>query len=165
VFGGATGLAGAELSGVRVASAPEGVQWAWPPAWRVEQTADGWQTLRLAGAEKGHEVSSGETGPGRGAGGWHKAPYQASLPAETAEIALSRRVYPAMFEPNPTVPRYPRPLSAVFRPHPHDHFLATTSGGGVTKVVMADLKGKVVRTLAEGPTKEFDDVTVWLTAR
>ncbi|MEU6795197.1 serine/threonine-protein kinase [Nonomuraea wenchangensis] len=47
----------------------------------------------------------------------------------------------------------------------HDHYLATTSGGGVTKVVMVDLKGKAVRTLAEGPTKEFDDVTLWLTAR
>ncbi|WP_052422653.1 serine/threonine-protein kinase [Nonomuraea candida] len=46
-----------------------------------------------------------------------------------------------------------------------DHYLARTSGGGVTKVVMADLAGEPVRTLAEGPAKEFGTVTIRLTRR
>ncbi|MEV0994204.1 protein kinase [Nonomuraea sp. NPDC050202] len=46
-----------------------------------------------------------------------------------------------------------------------EHYLATTSSGGRTKVVMVDLRGKVARTLVEGPAKELDKVTVSLTIR
>ncbi|MEV5561176.1 pentapeptide repeat-containing protein, partial [Nonomuraea wenchangensis] len=54
-FGGASGLAEALLDGVRVAPAAEGVRRVWPPCWRAEAAADGWQTLRLeaAGGEDG----------------------------------------------------------------------------------------------------------------
>ncbi|MFI7708838.1 hypothetical protein [Nonomuraea sp. NPDC049480] len=51
-FDGAAGLERAELDGVGVAPA-EGVTRSWPPRWRVEETADGWQTLRLASGAEG----------------------------------------------------------------------------------------------------------------
>ncbi|MBB6552435.1 serine/threonine-protein kinase [Nonomuraea rubra] len=46
-----------------------------------------------------------------------------------------------------------------------EHYLATTSSGGRTRMVMTDLRGKAVRTLVEGPAKELDGVTVSLTVR
>lgn len=45
---GATGLEAAELAGVRVAPAAADVTRVWPPCWRVEAVADGWQKLSLA---------------------------------------------------------------------------------------------------------------------
>ncbi|MER7618502.1 hypothetical protein [Nonomuraea wenchangensis] len=46
------------------------------------------------------------------------------------------------------------------------HFLGTVPGRGKSRaVVMMDLKGKVVRTLAEGPADEIEDVVLWYTRR
>ncbi|MEV4360161.1 pentapeptide repeat-containing protein [Nonomuraea sp. NPDC049625] len=64
LFDGATGLETAVLEDVRVAPAAEGVRQRWPPPWRVEETADGWQTLRLAESKE----SGGAAGTGRKAG-------------------------------------------------------------------------------------------------
>ncbi|MGW4963567.1 pentapeptide repeat-containing protein [Nonomuraea sp. NPDC004186] len=64
LFDGATGLEMAVLEDVRVAPAAEGVRQRWPPPWRVEETADGWQTLRLAESKE----SGGAAGTGRKAG-------------------------------------------------------------------------------------------------
>jgi hypothetical protein len=57
-FDGAAGLERAELDGVRVAPA-EGVTRSWPPGWRVEEAADGWQTLRLAAGAEGTGAAEG----------------------------------------------------------------------------------------------------------
>ena len=45
------------------------------------------------------------------------------------------------------------------------HLLATTTEGKTTKVVMLDLRGKVVRVLADGPTAELEKVSLWYTPR
>ncbi|MEU4509971.1 serine/threonine-protein kinase [Nonomuraea wenchangensis] len=46
------------------------------------------------------------------------------------------------------------------------HFLGTVPGEGRSRaVVMMDLKGKVVRTLAEGPADEIENVVLWYTRR
>jgi hypothetical protein len=39
----------------------------WPPTWRVEAGADGWQTLRLAGPEEdgGEGEAAADPGPAR----------------------------------------------------------------------------------------------------
>jgi uncharacterized protein YjbI with pentapeptide repeats len=47
-FDGARGFI--QLSGVRLAPVTAGVHRVWPPDWRVEQGADGWQTLRPGSA-------------------------------------------------------------------------------------------------------------------
>ncbi|MEU1394118.1 MULTISPECIES: pentapeptide repeat-containing protein [unclassified Nonomuraea] len=49
-FDEASGLETAELTGVRVAPVAAYVRRVWPPCWRVEVTADGWQTLRVVAA-------------------------------------------------------------------------------------------------------------------
>ncbi|MFE3453007.1 hypothetical protein ACFXJ8_29195 [Nonomuraea sp. NPDC059194] len=45
------------------------------------------------------------------------------------------------------------------------HVMATVTEGSTTKVMMLDLNGRAVRTLAEGPTAEFRDVSLHLTRR
>ncbi|AWS47112.1 hypothetical protein DKM19_43265 [Streptosporangium sp. 'caverna'] len=45
------------------------------------------------------------------------------------------------------------------------HLLATTTEGKTTKIVMLDLRGKVVRVLADGPVAELDKVNLWYTPR
>ncbi|AQZ69453.1 putative serine/threonine protein kinase [[Actinomadura] parvosata subsp. kistnae] len=45
------------------------------------------------------------------------------------------------------------------------HYLARISADGLTKLVMADLEGEPVRTLAEGPAKELGRMAVGLTLR
>ncbi|RSM95837.1 hypothetical protein DMB42_49020 [Nonomuraea sp. WAC 01424] len=53
----------AELSHVRLAPAADGVLRVWPPAWRVEAAADGWQAVRSAPV-----LEEGRAGGGPGAG-------------------------------------------------------------------------------------------------
>ncbi|MFF0773228.1 hypothetical protein ACFYUK_30350 [Nonomuraea wenchangensis] len=46
------------------------------------------------------------------------------------------------------------------------HFLGTVPGKGKSRaVVMLDPKGKMVRTLAEGPADEIGNVVLWRTRR
>ncbi|TDD05679.1 hypothetical protein E1292_16510 [Nonomuraea deserti] len=46
------------------------------------------------------------------------------------------------------------------------HFLATVpGGGGNTDVVLMDAEGRAVRTLADGPAAELDDVALWFTRK
>ncbi|MEO3788772.1 protein kinase [Nonomuraea sp. B10E15] len=46
------------------------------------------------------------------------------------------------------------------------HFLATVpGGGGNTDVVLMDATGRPVRTLADGPAAELDDVALWFTRK
>ncbi|TMR94917.1 pentapeptide repeat-containing protein [Nonomuraea basaltis] len=63
-FSGATGLELAELDSVRVAPPAGDVERRWPPAWRVEQAADGWQTLRLAPRPGEEGAGAAGVGPG-----------------------------------------------------------------------------------------------------
>ncbi|MBT2234813.1 pentapeptide repeat-containing protein [Nonomuraea sp. NEAU-A123] len=67
-FNGARRLERVELYGVRVEVEGADMRRMWPPGWRAETGADGWQTLHRAAApeEKGETV---EGGPGPGAGG------------------------------------------------------------------------------------------------
>ncbi|RBQ19789.1 hypothetical protein DP939_13850 [Spongiactinospora rosea] len=44
------------------------------------------------------------------------------------------------------------------------HLLAVRSGPRTTEVIMLDRRGAAVRTLAEGPTADLGDVTLWFTA-
>ncbi|MEV4377132.1 serine/threonine-protein kinase [Streptosporangium sp. NPDC049644] len=44
------------------------------------------------------------------------------------------------------------------------HFLATMPGR-TTKIVMLDLRGEIVRVLADGPATELEKVVLWYTAR
>ncbi|MEV6868732.1 hypothetical protein AB0M44_48155 [Streptosporangium subroseum] len=45
------------------------------------------------------------------------------------------------------------------------HFLATKTEGKNREIVMLDLRGKVVRVLADGPVAELDKVSLWYTPR
>ncbi|MDF5755353.1 serine/threonine-protein kinase [Spongiactinospora sp. TRM90649] len=45
------------------------------------------------------------------------------------------------------------------------HLLATVPGERRSRVVMLDLRGRAVRTLAEAPPAELDDVVLWFTAK
>ncbi|MEU4511810.1 pentapeptide repeat-containing protein [Nonomuraea wenchangensis] len=71
LFARTTGLERAVLYDARVAPPPAGVWRVWPPTWRVETDADGWQTLRLAGPEEdgGEGNAAADPGPaGEGTG-------------------------------------------------------------------------------------------------
>ncbi|GAA2988134.1 hypothetical protein GCM10017559_05000 [Streptosporangium longisporum] len=60
------------MNDVRVAPATAAVRREWPPYWREEAAADGWQTLRLTGPEAGGEAvepgPAGELGHGAAEG-------------------------------------------------------------------------------------------------
>ncbi|MFI9597627.1 pentapeptide repeat-containing protein [Nonomuraea sp. NPDC052265] len=58
---GVSGLERAVLNGVRVART-ERVTRRWPPCWRAEEAADGWQTLRLTANAEGADATEGEPG-------------------------------------------------------------------------------------------------------
>ncbi|MFD0662988.1 hypothetical protein [Thermocatellispora tengchongensis] len=45
------------------------------------------------------------------------------------------------------------------------HYLAVVTAGRKSKVVMVDLAGKAVRTLAEGPAGELERIALWFTRR
>ncbi|MEU1729166.1 pentapeptide repeat-containing protein [Nonomuraea sp. NPDC005692] len=63
-FDEASGLETAELTGVRIAPVAAYVRRVWPPCWRVEVTAEGWQTLRVVAAgDGGGQAADGEAGP------------------------------------------------------------------------------------------------------
>ena len=62
-FSKATGLGTAGLDGARVAPAAERVERVWPPAWRVEAAAGGWQTLHLTAAPEKGGAAAGGPGP------------------------------------------------------------------------------------------------------
>lgn len=59
-FDEAAGLERTKLDGVRVASTAVDVRRVWPPCWRMEAGADGWQTLRLAEPEQVAEPGPAE---------------------------------------------------------------------------------------------------------
>ncbi|MEV3985313.1 pentapeptide repeat-containing protein [Nonomuraea sp. NPDC049758] len=69
----AAGLEMARLSCVRVAPVARDVERVWPPDWRVEADADGWQGLRLASdpvpGELAEEAGAAGSEPGPGAAG------------------------------------------------------------------------------------------------
>ncbi|MCG5219523.1 serine/threonine-protein kinase [Streptosporangium sp. KLBMP 9127] len=45
------------------------------------------------------------------------------------------------------------------------HMMATVPDGKVSRIVLIDLRGKVVRTLVDGPKAELDEVVVWFTPK
>ncbi|MEU4233218.1 pentapeptide repeat-containing protein [Nonomuraea sp. NPDC026600] len=64
MFNGARGLERVELYSVRVAPEGADVRRMWPPGWRAEAGADGWQTLsRAAAPEEKGETVEGAPGP------------------------------------------------------------------------------------------------------
>ncbi|GAA1761391.1 hypothetical protein GCM10009734_82060 [Nonomuraea bangladeshensis] len=67
-FGRASGLETASLAGVRVAPPAEDVRRVWPPCWRVEAAADGWQRLRVVAAGDGGGQLADGGAPDGGAG-------------------------------------------------------------------------------------------------
>lgn len=45
------------------------------------------------------------------------------------------------------------------------HVLVTEVGRRITRMLMLDLRGEIVRVLAEGPAEEFRHITLWYSAR